>query len=349
MAQSTIHGASIRGISTAVPSRVFDNVRHTTALPKDDVRKVVAMAGVAERRVADDATCSSDLCLDAADALLADLGWPPDSIDALIMVTQTPDYFMPSASCVVHKRLGLSQRCAALDVGLGCSGYPYGLWLSSMMVQTGDVKRVLLLHGETPTRYAREDDRSVSLLFGDVGSATAVERDTDAVAPWYFTLHTDGSGFDDLIIEAGGFRDRFSADPHAHYVRMNGANVFNFTIKVIPPLIADTLRLSGKSVDNIDVFALHQSNRFIIQHLIVTCGLSPTKVPIVLDRFGNAGGPSVPLVITQGLPEGSRGRAMTVMMIGYGAGLSWGAALLPLTPAVVLRHVERPLRPTSPA
>jgi len=348
MAQSTVSGVSIRGVATAVPGQVFDNTRDTEAWPRSEVRKVVAMAGVKERRVADSATCSSDLCFDAAEALLSDLGWPRETIDGLIMVTQTPDYFMPSSSCLLHRRLGLAERCAAFDVGLGCSGYPYGLWLAATMLQNGDLRRVLILHGETPTKYARSDDRSVALLFGDAGSATAVERDAGVASPWHFVLRTDGSGYDDLIVEAGGFRDRFCDDPGAHYVKMNGANVFNFTIRVIPPLIRETLELSGRTVDEVDYFVLHQSNRFIIEHLVTTGGLPPEKVPMVLDRFGNAGGPSVPLVITQGLPAGQDRVDRTLMLVGYGVGLSWGAALVPLPATAVVRHMESPPRGGRP-
>jgi 3-oxoacyl-[acyl-carrier-protein] synthase-3 len=341
MAQSIVSGVSIKGLVTSVPVGTFNNVRDTTAFPKDEVRKVVAMAGVTERRVVDDATCSTDLCLEAAEALLESLQWPRDSIDGLIMVTQTPDYFMPSSSCVLHKRLGLSEQCASFDLGLGCSGYVYGLWLASMMLKTGGLRRVLLLHGETPTRYASESDRAVSLLFGDAGSATALEADDRADAPSsYFTLCTDGTGYEDLIVEAGGFRDRFCADPRSHFVKMNGANVFNFTIKVVPPLIQDTLRLANREVDGVDYYVFHQSNRFIIKHLIATCSLPADRVPIVLDRFGNPGGPSVPLTVTQGLSDDAGRRPLWLMMLGYGAGLSWGAALVQLPDHAVIRHVE---------
>lgn len=339
MAQSRIDGVSLRGVATAVPANAFHNVRDTKALAAAEVRKVVAMAGVQERRVADATTCSTDLCYDAATALLDDIGWTRESVDGLILVTQTPDYFMPSSSCVLHHRLGLSTHCAAFDLGLGCSGYVYGLWLGAMMLRTGGLNRVLLLHGETPTRYAAETDRAVSLLFGDAGSATALERD-DSAAPWQFALHTDGSGYDDLIVEAGGFRDRFCPVADAHYVKMNGANIFNFSITVIPPLIESTLRAAGCSVEEIDYFVFHQSNRFIIQHLIGTCALPSEKVPIILDRFGNAGGPSLPLTLTQGLGDAAGTRSLKVLLLGYGAGLSWGSALLPLPAGAVLRHVE---------
>ena len=341
MATFSVSGAAVRGIATSVPQTRFNNITDTKTLPAEEVRKIVAMAGVVERRVAGDTITSSDLCYEAATALLQDLDWSPDSVDALVMVTQTPDYLMPSSSCLVHRRLGLSDRCAAFDVGLGCSGYVYGLWLSAMMLNGGDIRRVLLLHGETPTRYVRDDDRAVSLLFGDAGSATAIERSSDPRAlPWHFALHTDGGGYKDLIIEAGGFRDRFSPNAADHYVHMNGANVFNFTIKSVPPLIDEILSLAGRTKEDIDYFVFHQSNRFIIQHLIRACGLAADKVPLILDRYGNCGGPSLPLTITEGVHTANGRDPSMLLLLGYGAGLSWGAALLPFSNSAVTRHVE---------
>lgn len=344
MAQSSAHGVRIRGLATAVPARRFHNQNDTVGIPPAEVRKVVAMAGVTERRVAGPDVCSSDLCFAAADALLADMGWDRPSIDGLIFVTQTPDYIMPSSSCLLQARLGLSTACAAFDVGLGCSGYVYGLWLAASLVKSGGLRRVLLLHGETPTHYAADDDRAVALLFGDAGSATALERDDRPDSPpWHFTLGTDGHGAGDLIIRGGGFRDRFAADPRAHAVTMNGANVFNFTIAVLPSLIADTLRLAGRNADDVDYFVFHQSNRFIIEHVAGSCGLPAAKVPLVLDRYGNPGGPSVPLTITQGVPaaaDPARTQALTLMLLGYGVGLSWAAGLVVLEPGIAVRHVD---------
>ncbi len=340
MASSRLPAPALRGLVTCVPSRTFDNVRDTTAFTRDEVRKVVAMAGVSERRVAGDRTCSSDLCFGAADTLLEALGWDRSSIDGLILVTQTPDYFMPSSSCVLQQRLGLSTECAAYDLGLGCSGYPYGLWLATMMLQAGGLRRVLLLHGETPTRYADEADRSVSLLFGDAGSATALERQETPEETWTFVLRTDGSGCDQLIVRGGGFRDRFCPDRRSHYVSMDGAEVFNFTIRTVPPLIEDTLRVAGLSPDEIDYYVFHQSNRFIIRHLMSKCGLPAGKVPMTLDKYGNTGGPSVPLTMTRGIDLPGARRTLRLLLLGYGVGLSWGAALVTVPPGIVCDHVE---------
>jgi len=344
MATSRIRGPRIRGIATCVPAHRVNNVTDTHDIPPDEVRKVVAMAGVGERRVVDEHTCSSDLCFLAADEMLTALGWPRETVEAVVMVTQTPDYFMPSSSCLLQHRLGLSEACAAFDVGLGCSGYVYGLWLASMMLDSGGLRRVLVLHGETPTRYASSSDRAVSLLFGDAGSATALEaHDDTATDCWSFALYSNGAGAEDLIIRAGGFRDRFGASARDHFVHMNGANVFNFTIRAIPPLMAELLRIADRQLQDVDYYIFHQSNRFIINHLVHKCGLPVDRVPLILDEYGNAGGPSITLAITRGVPPDARQRPLTLMLLGYGVGLSWGGALVTMDPSVVIRHVEWPV------
>lgn len=338
MARSTIRGVRIAGVASATPKTVFDNVADATSLDADEVRKVVAMAGVARRRVTTAEQCSSDLCEAAARRLLDELGWAPDTIDGLVLVTQTPDYYLPSTSCVVHERLGLRDGCATFDVGLGCSGYPYGLWLGALMASGGGLERVLVLHGETPSKFTHESDRATFLLFGDAGSATALERCEGGAA--HFSLHTDGSGMTDLIVRAGGFRERFASETRRHYLEMNGANLFAFTIKRVPAVVNDTLALAGATVADVDYVVLHQSNRFMMQHLAKKLSLPEGKVPFTLGEYGNTGGPSVPLTMTRALPAAPRDRALKVLLVGYGVGLSWGAALVDLDKAAPLLHVD---------
>ncbi len=339
MPVTSARAATIRGITTSVPSRRFDNLADTSEFSKEDVEKVVRMAGVRTRHLADDATCSSDLCLAAARDLLASLEWKPESIDALILVTQSPDYFLPSTSCLVHRDLGLSDSCATFDVGLGCSGYPYGLWLATLMLEKTGFRRALVLHGETPTRFSDRSDRSVALLFGDAGSATALESAGDEGSrQWWFSLNTDGAGWHDLVIEGGGFRDRFPEDRRKTFVSMNGAGIFNFTIRRVPRLIEDTLHAAGIPRDLVDYFIFHQSNQFIMRHLANKTGLPESKMPFTIAEFGSTGGPSIPLTITKGDLARPSDRPLQLLMLGYGVGLSWASALVDLPANAVLNH-----------
>ena len=341
MAKCTIQGAKIKGIISAVPSRKFDNLKDASGFTEDEVRKVVGMAGVKSRRLAGESVCSSDLCQTAAESLLGKIGWERDSIDALIMVTQSPDYILPSTACLLQMKLRLPTTCAAFDVGLGCSGYPYGLYMGALMLSHGGIRRALLLHGETPARFADECDRSVSLLFGDAGSATALEMGgSESAGPWSFVLQTDGSGYEDLIIPGGGFRERFPDDKRRYCVSMNGANIFNFSIKRVPAVIQDTLDLAGLKKEDVDYYILHQSNQFIMRHLTKKLGIPEAKVPLTLADYGNTGGPSIPLTIAQGGLDRPAGRPLTLMLVGYGVGLSWGSALVRLEPDAALGHVE---------
>lgn len=349
MAKTETAGSRIRAICTCVPSERFDNLKDAKEFTQEEIRKVTAMAGIAARRMADDSTCSSDLCEVAANRVLEMTGWERDSIDALIMVTQSPDYFTPSTACLLQKRLNLSEQCAAFDVGLGCSGYPYGLWLASMMLQNNGFKRVLLLDGETAARFADKGDRSVSLLFGDAGSATALEAsDPSDGNKSTFVLYSDGGGYKDLIIEGGGFRDRFPEDPRKYYVSMNGANVFNFTIKRVPELVHEALSFAKISADEIDYFIFHQSNQFMIKHLMKKIGIPDQKAPLILKEYGNTGGASVPLTITLGELERPRDKTLRLLLLGYGTGLSWASALVDLGPDTQLDHVERKSQGSEP-
>jgi len=336
MSLSKIDGARIAGVSTCVPSRRVDNMECGKDFGVDEVRKVVAMAGVQQRRVVDPGVTSADLCFEAAAMLLDRLGWARDSITGLIMVTQSPDYFLPSSACMVHKWLGLSDQCAAFDIGLGCSGYPYGLYLATTMLRAGGHRRILMLHGETPSLFPSPTDHATTLLFGDAGSATALEAADGETS--VFCLQTDGQGYDGLIMRGGGFRDRNPADPLHRYLHMDGGAIFNFTIKRVPPMIRDTLECAGLQVADVDWYLFHQSNRFIMKHLAKKCGLPEGRVPFVLDRFGNSGGPSVALALTQGVTREDPLRAMKVMLLGYGVGLSWGSALTSIPADAALLH-----------
>lgn len=334
MSRTSIDGFRIAGVATCLPPRAADNLDPALGFDPEEVRKVVAMAGVRQRRVVDDGVTAADLSFEAADVLLQRLGWARESVTGLIFVTQSPDYFLPSSACLLHRWLGLSDQCAAFDVGLGCSGFPYGLYLAATMLKAGGHQRILMLHGETPSRFVDPSDHATTLLFGDSGSATAVELAPGA-AGGHFVLQTDGNGYAGLIIRGGAFRDRHPADPRDLALRMDGAGVFNFTIKRVPPLVADTLALADCVVPDVHAYVFHQSNRFMIKHLTKKCGIPEDRVPMTLDDCGNCGGPSVAVTLTRTTPA-VRDASRRVMLLGYGVGLSWGSVLIDLEPGTPL-------------
>jgi 3-oxoacyl-[acyl-carrier-protein] synthase-3 len=339
MAKFFASGVEIKGIQTCVPRQSYKNAGELYSLSSGEVEKISRMAGVRERHIAADNVCTSDLCVEAADRLIERLNWHRETIDLLVFITQTPDYFMPPSACIIQNRLALSKNCAAFDVNLGCSGYPYGLSVVSKMMQGDGMRKALLLVGETPSKVCHPSDRSTSMIFGDVGSATALEASPSA-SGCYCILRTDGSGAEDFIVPAGAFRDRFNDDSRSYYISMNGPAIFAFTMRVVPSLIEDVLQYAGLTKEKVDYFVMHQANLFIIEHLRKKMKLPPAKVPLVIDRFGNTGGGSLALVMTQAALERPPGNPLQLVFLGFGVGLSWGAVAVQLTPRCVLGHSE---------
>ena len=339
MGTTTLSGVRLAGLASAVPSRVISAVeagRQAEGITEDEVLKVAAATGVQRRHVGPDSICTSDLCCAAADRLLSDLAWDRDSVDALIFVSQTPDYDLPATSCFLQTRLGLSKHCAAFDVNLGCSGYVYGLWMAAHLLAAGSTKRVFLLAGETASRNLSPHDRSVFFLFGDAGTATALEKD-EAAGPMTFLFGTDGTGKDHLIVPGGGMRSPLTEASLKRSVRpdgvlrndqelyMNGAELFAFTIREVPPLVKNTLAASGWSVDHADAFVFHQANLFILHHLAKRVQIPDAKLLLSLEEFGNTSSASIPLTMTHRLSSRLQEEALRLVLVGFGVGYSWAS------------------------
>jgi 3-oxoacyl-[acyl-carrier-protein] synthase-3 len=207
------------------------------------------------------------------------------------------------------------------------------------MMQGDSLRRALLLVGETPSKVCHPFDRSTCLIFGDVGSATALEV-SDLASNSHYVLRSDGAGAGDFIVPAGGFRDRFNPDPKKHFIQMNGPGIFSFAMRAVPSLLEDTLAWAGLDQENVDYFVFHQANLFIIEHLRKKMKLPKKKVPVVMNRYGNTGGGSVPLTITQGGLERASDRPLKLVLLGFGVGLSWSAAAVDLMPSCLLGHSE---------
>jgi 3-oxoacyl-[acyl-carrier-protein] synthase-3 len=341
-----MEGIRISGMMTVVPSEVknFREEAEAFGLTESQVKRLKRDIGIDKRHITVNEECASDLCEHAAKLLMAELGCDPLSIDCLLMVTQTPDYFQPATSCVLHGRLGLGKHCATFDINLGCSGYVYGLWISSMMISAGNCKRVLMLAGDTISRCVSPQDRSVAPLFGDAGSATMIEigEDEDSMT---FVLNTDGKGYKHLIIPAGGFRKRPSPQTSQiiegkdgnsrseEHLYMNGAEIFTFSIREVPTVIEEVLAASDWDKEEIDYFVLHQANEFIIKNIMRKIKVTLEKAPYdIFGKYGNQSSVSIPVTICENFAPILQKKSLKMVLAGFGTGLSWAACTLSLGP-----------------
>lgn len=309
--------------------------------------------GLDKRRVVEPGTTAADLCYVAAERLLLGLGLKRDQIDAVICVTQTPDYSQPCNAAVLHGRLGFAKDCAALDVNLGCSGYVYGLWLAHTMIASGGCQRVLLLAGDTISRLVHAQDRAVAPLFGDGGSATLVQR-ADKAGTSHFSLQSDGRGYRHLIVPAGGARcprspqtaDAVLDDTgnlrSPENLFMDGAEIFNFSITEEPRSVQDLLKYAGADQDVVDYFVFHQANRYILKNIAKRLKLDIAKVPMqTVERYGNQSSASIPAAICGELAPRLKAKAGSRLLLsGFGVGLSWASALLEVPQFAVCEIID---------
>jgi 3-oxoacyl-[acyl-carrier-protein] synthase-3 len=330
----------IAGVSAAVPKQIRSN----DDLPGDPaaVSRTAKLCGIQTRHVAPDDVCTSDLCFTAAEHLLEGLGWERDSVDMLIFLSQTPDYVLPATSCVLQHRLRLSPQCAAFDMNLACSGYVYGLMVAFGMVAPEGVRRVLLLVGDTLSKVVSPYDVAGNVLFGDAGTATAIEYDGNAGTS-YFIAGTDGHGGQSLIIPGGRFRKPSDAGatvrrPHPidqvlrleDELYMDGAAVFGLTLNYVPKLVRDLCALSEWPIGTVDHWLFHQANGFMLDYFSRKLDIPSDRVLSNIDRFGNTSPPSIPLMmVTEHLQARGHGAEDRLGLIGFGAGFSWAGAFLP--------------------
>lgn len=345
MTEVSFSNVRIRGIAAAVPEQVRTLAEDALVFGSEEVQKVSASTGVKQRHISASLT-TSDLCQAAAERLLTESEASPDDIDALIFISQTPDFPLPASGCCLQSRLGLPTSCAAFDVSLGCSGYVYGLWLAYSLVASGAATRILILAGDTISRMCAPRDRSVALLFGDAGTATLVEHAQGAERS-VFVLGTDGAGEAHLKVPAGGYRMKFSPDaviPKAceggnwrslSDLYMNGAEIFSFTLREVPPLIRRILAHGDLTIADVDYFVFHQANQFMLDHLFKRMKLPAEKCVLGLELFGNTSSASIPLAIVTRLREHLRHNELKLVLAGFGVGFSWGGAKLSCGPITV--------------
>ena len=342
--------AAIRALAYHLPEHELTNETLEQLSPGLPAAKIAEKTGILTRHIAAPDECASDLAVRAGEKLFAGGVCKPADIDYLLFCTQCPDYFLPTTACLIQDRLGLPMTCGALDFNLGCSGFVYGLSLAKGLIESGQARNVLLLTGDTYSKFINPHDRSVRTLFGDAASATliqAVENDAtpDAGTPSKepligpFVMGTDGRGGKNLIVPAGGLRQTALADApevadeggnrrSANNLYMNGPEIFNFTLRTIPGCINDLLARSGRTLDDVDLFVFHQANKFMLDHLRKKADIPPDKFYIFMEQCGNTVSSTIPIALAEAERAGKLTPGMRVMIVGFGVGYSWGGAML---------------------
>lgn len=319
--------AKIRAITYALPEKVLSNQELAALYPDWTAERIEQKIGIVARHVVSPGECASDLAVRAAESLFAEKGLDRAQVDYILLCTQSPDYFLPSTACLIQSRLGVPASCGALDFNLGCSGYVYGLGLAKGLVETGQARNVLLLTAETYSKHIEASDKNVRTLFGDAAAATWIQAvDDSAEAVGSFVYGTDGTGARHLIVESGGLRmPAGQGDP---YLRMDGPSIFTFTLKAVPEAVEAVLAKSGCALGDVDLFVFHQANAFMLETLRKKVKIPPEKFVCAFRDFGNTVSSTIPIALAESEKTGALKEGMTVMLVGFGVGLSWGACLV---------------------
>lgn len=346
MAIWEIKNVALRGVTGTVPNHAVKTADFKI-LTQEEADIFDNTVGIKNRYIADESVCTSDLCYDAAERLIDALGWEKDSIDVLVFGSVTGDYKTPPTSGILQHRLGLPNTTFVLDIPMGCCGSLYAINVAGNLLSAGTVKRALLLVGDTALRMGSKKDKSRVPLFGDSGTAMALEFDPTA-EDIIIEFNTLGSGYEALITPHGGFRHPITPESFIEedfgngIVRapkdtlINGMDVFAFAISRPPINIKKIMEKYELSVDNVDYFLIHQANKLIVDRIVKKLKLPLEKVPYDLQEFGNLGGASVPMLMTYNLADELQNRPLTLLCSAFGLGLTWATMVIRTTNIIVL-------------
>lgn len=342
---------NIRTIATALPKEKMEMTSLYSLYGEDLVKKIVKTTEIQEVHCSPEGKTSSDYCIAAAQSLFEKSDVHVGDVDGLVFVTETPDYIMPHTSAAMQERLGLPNHLIAFDINYGCAGYVYGLFQASLLIAAGYCRNVLLCVGDTPTKYIHPQDRPLRMVFGDAGSATILSYDEHA-ADSAFAFYTDGGKSDQLTIPAGGSRmpckhgvtDVVEQDEEGNgrtleNIYMDGIGIMNFALHNVKGVIHEALELTGLSLEEVDLFALHQANALIVKYLAKRLGADKAKVPFGAGMTGNTTCTSIPLMLSE-LYSGRNESFRKVLACGFGTGLSCAAGIIDLSGTEILSPIE---------
>jgi 3-oxoacyl-[acyl-carrier-protein] synthase-3 len=351
MSLQRIEGLSIKGVSVAIPKNVESNYDYDV-IPENLRSRFIESIGIEQRHIVEPGVCTSDLCYAAAQNLITRLNWDKNEIDLLVFVSQTPDYKMPATSCVLQHRLGLNNRIMAFDVSQGCTGYLYGLGIVGSLISSGQYKKALLLVGNTQSLNTSYYDQSAYPLFGDAGSATAIEfacSNSDRIVLGYYT---EGAGANSIIIPDGGYRNPVNQQSYIMEefeggirrnrmnLKMVGDDVFSFVISQVPKVVNDLLTQEKVSYEDIDYLLLHQASLFTCNSLRKKLRFPVEKTPYILSKFGNCSNASVPMLMAESIKAQCLKGDLQLLVTSFGVGLSIACCLLHISGLAVCDWIE---------
>lgn len=329
--------AFIKALSYYLPEKIVTNEELVTEFPEWSVEKVAQKVGVDSRHLAAPNETAGDMAEKAARKLFEEYQTDPKSIDFLLLCTQSPDYFLPSTACILQHRLGIPIAAGAFDYNLGCSGCIYGMAMAKGLIAGGIAKNVLLLTAETYNKYLHPQDKSNRSIFGDGAAACLISTEGFAEIG-EFSLGTDGSGANNLIVKTGAARQKdstgkFVEDEEGHvwyddYLYMNGGSIFNFTLDAVPAMMKEILEKNKLEKDQIDYYVFHQANMFMLNTIRKVCVLPKNKFYVNLATTGNTVSSTVLIGLYDCISKGKFKTGDKVMVSGFGVGLSWGGTVL---------------------
>lgn len=319
--------AEVIGVGGYLPDRILTNAELERMVDTSD-EWIMSRTGISERRVAGPDEATSDLVVRAVGRALERAGVAPDAVDLLVVATSTPDYLMPSTACVAQAKLGMT--CAAFDVNAACSGFIYALQVGASAIESGRASVVVVVGADVLTRIVDFTDRGTCVLFGD-GAGAVVLRAADEPGVESVILGADGTGEELLKVPAGGSASPCTAetlDAREQFLRMSGSEVFKFAVRIIPTATREALAASGYSIDDLRWLVPHQANSRILATVEERLGLDDDRVFSNVEKTGNTSAASIPLALDELYTGGRLAPGDLVALVGFGAGLTWGAAVL---------------------
>lgn len=329
--------AFIKGISYYLPEKVVTNDDLNIEFPEWTAEKVASKVGVSERHIAAPDETSGDMAVNAALKLFKEYSIGPNEIDFVMLCTQSPDYFLPTTACTIQNRLGIPVKSGAVDFNLGCSGFVYGLALAKGLIISGVAGNVLLLTSETYSKFIHPRDKSNRTIFGDAAAATLIS-DNGFAEILEFALGTDGRGAEKLIVRTGAMRHQTpgndllfdeSGNPvSSDYLFMDGTEIFNFTLEMVPELVKETLEQNRFKQDDVNLFVFHQANKYMLNFLRKKIRIPEEKFYYFLDKVGNTVSSTIPIAIAAAIREDAIRSRDKVLIAGFGVGYSWAGNIL---------------------